>query len=200
MDRVFLVATLLVAGGFAYAGHSLSRYIGSMNTARVVGALMTAPLADTGSAQTFTGGLFGVLNNAVRMSMDQRQAAEEMRRQRAELQKQVAAVEVIAAVWRYAMWGVAGALALLAIIACLSGRPRTCMLGASAIILISTVATLVGMWLLMAPHIGGMPPLQARIYVYVAAAQSAYAWVLLAAYRRARGQPLSASEPVSRPF
>lgn len=111
----------------------------------------------------------------------------------ARLAQQVAAVEVIAYVWRRVMWGVAGLLEMVALLAVIARRSRVLQLVAAAVILLSTVATLVAMRLLIDPDYGGMADLPIRWHVMVAVAQSAYGVVLLAAFARkptwVRAQP-----------
>lgn len=98
--------------------------------------------------------------------------------------QKIASIEFIVYVWRRIMWGVAGVLELVALLAAITRRGRFFHLLGAGVILLSTVATMVGMRFLVNPEYGGMQPLAARWYVIAAAAQSGYGVLLLIFYAR----------------
>lgn len=177
-DLLFLVLTTSIAGAYFFAGRYVADYVGTMNSARIVGALMTArveqaPRLGTSAIGQIFGGI-GVRNGPT----PEEKAANER------LQRQVVTVEAVVYGWRYMMQVLAGVLALTALLAAVTARLRRWQLLAATAIGLSTAGTIVGFWLLVKPDWGGMPPLQPATYVLVPTAQGLYGLILLLAYAR----------------
>ena len=101
------------------------------------------------------------------------------------LSAQTAWVEGTVHWWTLGMNVVGVVLALAGLTGIWSRWRRTLLLSAAAAILLATAGTLVGLWTLMAPHLGGLPPLSGWTFVAVGAGQSAYGFLLLTTMRRA---------------
>ena len=82
------------------------------------------------------------------------------------------------------MYGVAGALAVLALAGWITGRTRAAHLIAAFLILIAATATLAGIAVLSHPSGGALPPLPATSYMIVGSLLSAYGFALLVAFAR----------------
>ena len=85
-------------------------------------------------------------------------SVEQQRQHIERVKVQVAWAEGVIYVWRRVMWGISGLLALCALLSVLA-RVRPFQLAAAVVILLSTGVTLVGMWFLVHPERGAMPPL-----------------------------------------
>jgi hypothetical protein len=83
--------------------------------------------------------------------------------------------------WKLGMNLIGVCLALAGVAAIWSRWKRALLLGAAVVIVLATAATLVGLWTLMAPHLGGLPPLSGWTFAAVGVGQSVYGFVLLAA-------------------
>ncbi len=106
-------------------------------------------------------------------------ATEQERRHTQEAAKQIGVVEVGVKVWKLAVWGIGAIIVVLALAALMAERKRAGLLVATAALgLLATALTVAGMRVLIV-H-GGFQPRPTGDYVTVAAAGSAYAWVLLA--------------------
>lgn len=180
-DLVLLVLTVNLAVAYFAAGKYVSQYVGTMNSARLIGALMTARMPETApqpgsSLQPLFGGI-GRQAPAPRPSPEQEAKGAQMK-------AQTATVEAVAWTWRWMTWVLAGWLQVAALVGAITGRLRKWQLLAAAAILLSTAGTGVGLWLLVNPAWGGMPPLSRWTYVLVPAIQGLYAFVLIAAYAR----------------
>ena len=177
-DRVFVVLTANVAVVCVWATQYVSQeYVLTPNSARFFLMMVTPPAAASGPRRAepeHRPGSIGVFDSA----------PENPREVRARLERQIGWVEGIVYVWRRVMWSVAGFLELVALLVVITRRSRLLHLRAGVVILLSTVATLVGMRLLIDPDHGGMEPLAIRAHIYVAAVQSAYGVVLLIAFAR----------------
>lgn len=92
--------------------------------------------------------------------------------------------EVVIFIWRRLIYGVAGMLALIALLGLATRRVRGPHLFAAAVILLTTAATVVAMRLLVDPARGAFHPLPLTSYLLAAGLQSAYAIVLLGAFAR----------------
>jgi hypothetical protein len=169
-DRLFPVLTAAIALLWAWAAVYVADYVGTMNTARAIGALM-AP----GAGLPFIPGAFNTPPSA---------APPTPIAQRRQLNNQIATVEIVTYIWRRAMLVVGILLELAAILSAITARVRLWHLIATTLILASTAATLVGLWLLIQPQWGGMPPLSQITYILTAAVQSVYGIVLLIAFAR----------------
>ncbi len=175
-DRLFPVLTATVAAACVWGAQWVADYVGTMNSARVLGALMTAAIPQQPApVRSLPNQLFGGMGATPPVTPAQRESSRQMR-------EQLGAVEAIVYVWRRIMWGLAAVLEAVALLSAMTRRVRLWHLLAAAAILLSTAATIVGMRMLVDPRWGGMPELPVRSYVYVAAVQSAYALVLLLAF------------------
>ena len=191
-DRLLVTLTAALAVGWVFLAHEASqRYVLTANSARVMGLLLIPPrsLSDVKSrATTASSPSLAVtipgMNPPETADEEETTAAMTAAQMRKLIRQQIPAVEVIVHIWRWAMWGVGGWLGLMSLLAAISSRARPFMLMAVGVILLSTIASLVAMRLLIDPDYGGMPPLLIWSYIIVAAGQSAWAWVLLIAYRR----------------
>ncbi|GMU22825.1 MAG: hypothetical protein AMXMBFR13_29090 [Phycisphaerae bacterium] len=177
--------TLLVAGLFVWGTHvaldgadwdesDAHQWVGvrSLNSARVLGAMMAPSSDEPEEPSARPGGLLPFARPAWVQSPEQREAHERITRQ-------VGSVEVIAIVWERIMWGTAGFLALMALLSWITRYGRLWHIVAAIAILLSTAATVVGLRMLILPEYGGMPELPPRTYWALGIIQSMYGWILL---------------------
>lgn len=177
-DRVFAVITAVAAGLCLWAAGAVGDYVLTMNSARMMGAMIAGPAAvETKSSGLASGQRLPFLSRP-------RARVAGQPAKTTQLQRQIGTAEVVVYIWRRMMWVVAGILALIALLSWFTSKARLLHLSASAVILLSTVATLMGIRYLIAPEYGGMPPLPAKSYVCVAAVQSLYGLILLAVFAR----------------
>lgn len=101
-----------------------------------------------------------------------------------ELTRASAAAEVIVYYWERALYGVAAVLAVAGLTGVFSRRVRGPHLLAAVVILLSTVATLVGMRMLVDPSRGAFHDLPLASYLLAALGQGAYGVLLLVAFAR----------------
>lgn len=194
-DRVFPVVTALLAGACVIGGEALVEYVQRMHSVRVLGAAMAGSAAQ--QPLTPSAGMARRLFPGMSPMVAPRESPEEAQRRQAQvehLKRQIGIVEGTIYVWRRVMWGVGGVLGALALLAAITARVRLFHLLAAVVVVLSTGATLTGMWLLISPAYGAMPPLAWQTWVLVGLVNGFYAIVLLIAFARV-GRPQSA--PVS---
>lgn len=165
-DRLLPVLTVTIAAALVVGAERAADYVGSMNSARVLGAWLSGMHRQS---QPTTG---VSADTPAPPSPDQ-------------LKSQVATVEVVIVVWRWAMRVTGGLLWLAAVVGACRRSPRGSQLLAAGLLLISTGLTLASLVILTRPDWGGMEPLSPLTYVLVGGVQSLYAWVLLIAFARA---------------
>lgn len=100
------------------------------------------------------------------------------------LRAQTAWVEGTVHWWDLGMNVVGGVLALAGLAGIWSRWRRILLLVAAVVILLATAATLVCLWMLMAPHLGGLPLLSRWTFAAVGASQSFWGFLLLAIFAR----------------
>ncbi len=174
-DRLFPVLTVSIAFLWALGTMRVAEYVGSMNTARALAAIMAAPMSSGSSMSSFTSNILNM--------QPSHPTASQVQEQR-KLTQQITTVEVVVYVWRVAMLILAGILWMLSLLSVITGRFRLWHLCAAFLILASTLGTLIGLWLLTRPEWGGMPPLSVLSYICVGAVQAAYGMILLIAFAR----------------
>ncbi len=221
-DLLFLVLTTVMTGVYYFAGQRVANHINTMNSARVVGALMTARVEQSPRPGTSAiGQIFGGMGVRNTPTAEEKAAT-------ARLQRQVATVEVVVYAWRWMIRVVAGWLAWMVILSLATARFRLWQMMAGNALLLSTMGTVIGLWLLVSPGWGGMPPLRwmatlggyvvlwpalwsflvvhwpallslldrvpfPGMYITVPGAQAIYGLILIAVYRHRPAN--SASEP-----
>jgi hypothetical protein len=111
-----------------------------------------------------------------------------------ELTAASAAAEVIVHVWERIMYGVAALLATAGLIGVLSRWVRGPHLIAAAIILLSTLGTLIGMRMLVDPSRGAFHSLPLESYLLAGIGQAGYGVVLLATFAR-KQRPMPCPPP-----
>lgn len=168
-DRLLPVLTVTVAAALAVGAERAADYVGSMNSARVLGAWLSGMHRQSHEA---AGG--EPLDTPAPPSPE-------------ELRQQVGTVEVVVIAWRWSVRITAGLLWLTAVVGAWTGSPRRSQLVAAGLLILSTILTLTGLAVLTRPQWGGMDPLPTATYVLVGAVQSCYAWVLLIAFARRPG-------------
>lgn len=197
------ILTLVVAIAWLLGGELLAHYVLHYNATRAVAALMTGQLRPSESKpispmESIAPGLFPGMNPPP-PSTQSSQPAEPTSPgiDPAVLQRQLAAADVIAMIWRKSMRVVAG---LLAGVGALSlyrpGWSRPLHLMAACVILLASAATLAALRLLIHPTYGGLDPLSVWTHIGLAAVSSLYGWVLLIAFARRRhpqGSPVDAN-------
>ncbi len=176
-ERAFVLVTLAVAGAWLWGTWQVAEHVKRMNFARLIGSAMVGSGADQPDSFSPLPPLLPLPGWA---APDEADAIHNPQR----LREQTRWVETVVYVWRCVMNGVAAALAVLAILVRLTHRPRALFLAAAAIMLASSLVTVVGMLFLVAPERGGLPPLRGLAYLVVVAVQSAYGLVLLAVFAR----------------
>ena len=166
---LFPLLTLFVAVGWAYTGWHQAAVLREANSARSVAHLLTGGMG-LGQALPQIGGVAATSTlSGVRSPLT-------------DLQQSTGTVETVVDKWQCLMYGIAGAVALLAVASWVTSCTRATHLVAAAIMLIGTVATLIGMRIVEHPQFGNMPPLPRYQYVLAGVVLSAYAWVLLAVF------------------
>lgn len=189
---VVAVLTVYVAWALYWGSSQITERVQSVNSARVITALMAGsavaaepPTYGTGSSILPFGG-----------PPPRRAAAPDPKQLEAldRIKRQVATVEVLILVWKYLIWGLAAILAAVSLLSVATRWSRPLNLTAGGLILLSTVGTLVALRVAIDPDRGGMPPLPLRTYLAAAVVQSSYGFVLLALFWRrvaGRAQPLT---------
>jgi len=178
-DRVFPILTLVVALAWALSTWKISRHMGSINFARTLLAAMTPQTPGTQPAVRLPPNPLFPVGPAVALPRDKPETEVSRRSP-----PPFFYVEGVVYVWEKVMYGVAGLLGLVGILSLSRRLVRGLHLIAGGVILLSTVGTLVGMYLLSAPDKGGLQPLWIGTHILVALVQSAYGVAVLLAFAR----------------
>lgn len=180
------ILTLVVAMAWLLGAELVASYVLRYNATRAVAALMTGQLRPAESKpispmESIAPGLFPGMNPPP-PSTQSSQPAEPNSPDidPVVLQRQLAAADAIATIWRRSMRVVAGLLAGVGAASLYHLRwSRPLHLMAACVILLASAATLAALRLLIHPGYGGMEPLSLWTHVGLGTATSLYGWVLL---------------------
>jgi NADH:ubiquinone oxidoreductase subunit K len=173
-----------VAALWAGSAQYIADYVRTMNSARLIGMLMTSGMDPQEDEESALPGRSLFQRPPPAGSPQAERRAQQRRENLEQQQKQIAYVEVVVFIWERIMYAVAGFLALVGLFSLRGKTVRLLHLLAAGCLLLSPAITLIAMSLLINPERGGMPPLSLWTYVIVIATQSTYGLVLLAAYTR----------------
>jgi hypothetical protein len=188
-ERAIAVVTLLVAAAWAYGTYRAAEHVRQANRTRMVAAIFTG--GDRTGGASGQSPLQNLLAGSRRPA---RYATAPATAPASSFQKNTAWVEGVVHYWKRTTYAVAIGLALTGLLSFATRGGRVLHLTAAIVILLATVGTLICLWMLMAPHLGDLPPLSKWTFVAVGGVQSAYGWFLLAAFaKRTHGRPLKSA-------
>jgi hypothetical protein len=199
-DRLFPWLSILVAGACAWGTGEVAHRVREYNSNRAVGGLLVASMMSGAATRPASGvpavhprtGLPWISFPPAPASMpggpspardSDRPGLPPVLPVR-ELTRATASAEGIILVWERIGQATAALLLLAGLSGLVTRRVRAAHLVVAAVLLAGTVATLAAMRLLVDPARGAFHPLPAQSYVLAALIQSAYGWILLAAFAR----------------
>ncbi len=175
MRRLPGLFTLVVAVAWGAGAVAVADYVRDINSARVVGALMTGGLA---LDPALPGGSAAPPPGSRGDAGDPGQATRQ--RTRTHLARHTAFVERAVGLWLWSMLAAAALIGLLGLLSACVRRPRALHVLTAACLLACAAGTVTGMRLLVDPRYGALPPLPWVSYLCVGLVQSVYACLLLA--------------------
>ena len=173
--QLLAIATVLFAIPWMAWARLAADHVRSANTTRLMSMAMVGGAHPPGTSGPSP--LHALLSSALRPPGSAKRSGGDVE---PALRAQTAWVEGTVHWWTLGMNVVGGGLALAGLVGIWSRWWRALLLSAAAVILLATAATLVCLWMLMAPHLGGLPPFSWWTFAAVGVGQSAYGFLLLA--------------------
>ncbi|HOA72119.1 MAG TPA: hypothetical protein PL151_05635 [Phycisphaerae bacterium] len=200
-DRFVPLVSLIVAGLFVCVAWTIAAKAREYNSNRAVGGLLVAGMLSAKNAETTSAPAINERTGLPWLSLPaipsepsgepapvgtkhDRSAFEPPALPFRELSRASASAEVIIHTWECVVYAVAGVSAVAGLIGLFSRWVRGPHLLAAALILLSTVGTLVAMRLLVDERAGAFHALPLLSYLLAAAGQSLYGIVLVALFAR----------------